>query len=238
MFRPITKMKSKISYTIILLFLLLVSISAFAQKEADRPRDLKILREFDDGRGNIIREVQYKQGNIRVTEQIILPKVYTGIGIKVPFNIDTMNKDSLYVVVDKSKYCVQLCYRKKIIKAYKAVFGPNPKANKCMEGDRCTPEGWFKIANKNPNSKYNKFMLISYPNDSAIARFNKMKEKGLIPKSARIGGDIGIHGIWQGGDDLIEMGVGWTDGCIALKNVDIEDLYKFIKIGTRVYIKK
>ncbi len=231
-------MKSKISYTIILLFLLLVSISAFAQKEADRPRDLKILREFDDGRGNIIREVQYKQGNIRVTEQIILPKVYTGIGIKVPFNIDTMNKDSLYVVVDKSKYCVQLCYRKKIIKAYKAVFGPNPKANKCMEGDRCTPEGWFKIANKNPNSKYNKFMLISYPNDSAIARFNKMKEKGLIPKSARIGGDIGIHGIWQGGDDLIEMGVGWTDGCIALKNVDIEDLYKFIKIGTRVYIKK
>ncbi len=231
-------MKSKISYTIILLFLLLVSISAFAQKEADRPRDLKILREFDDGRGNIIREVQYKQGNIRVTEQIILPKVYTGIGIKVPFNIDTMNKDSLYVVVDKSKYCVQLCYRKKIIKAYKAVFGPNPKANKCMEGDRCTPEGWFKISNKNPNSKYNKFMLISYPNDTAIARFNKMKEKGLIPKSARIGGDIGIHGIWQGGDDLIEMGVGWTDGCIALKNVDIEDLYKFIKIGTRVYIKK
>lgn len=238
MFRPITKMKSKISYTIILLFLLLVSISAFAQKEADRPRDLKILREFDDGRGNIIREVQYKQGNIRVTEQIILPKVYTGIGIKVPFNIDTMNKDSLYVVVDKSKYCVQLCYRKKILKAYKAVFGPNPKANKCMEGDRCTPEGWFKISNKNPNSKYNKFMLISYPNDTAIARFNKMKEKGLIPKSARIGGDIGIHGIWQGGDDLIEMGVGWTDGCIALKNVDIEDLYKFIKIGTRVYIKK
>lgn len=231
-------MKSKISYTIILLFLLLVSISAFAQKEADRPRDLKILREFDDGRGNIIREVQYKQGNIRVTEQIILPKVYTGIGIKVPFNIDTMNKDSLYVVVDKSKYCVQLCYRKKILKAYKAVFGPNPKANKCMEGDRCTPEGWFKISNKNPNSKYNKFMLISYPNDTAIARFNKMKEKGLIPKSARIGGDIGIHGIWQGGDDLIEMGVGWTDGCIALKNVDIEDLYKFIKIGTRVYIKK
>ena len=107
-----------------------------------------------------------------------------------------------------------------------------------MEGDRCTPEGVFHIAGKNPNSKYNKFMLLSYPNDSARIRFNKLKQQGLIPKTARIGGDIGIHGIWKGGDDMIEMGVGWTDGCVALKNRDVEELYTFVGVGTKVVIRK
>lgn len=209
-----------------------------AQKLDERPHDLKIIREYDDGRGNTIRELQYKQGAIKVTEQIIVPKVYTGIGVKVAYNPDTIKTDSLYLVVDKSKYCIQLCYRKKILRAYKAVFGPNPKLNKIMEGDRNTPEGWYRISNKNPNSKYNKFMLINYPNDSAYARFNKLKSKGMIPQTARIGGSVGIHGIWKGGDDMIEMGVGWTDGCVALKNCDIEELYNLVKVGMRVYIKK
>lgn len=142
------------------------------------------------------------------------------------------------LMVNKSLYCVQVYYRKKIIRAYKAVFGPEPKQNKSMEGDRCTPEGWYKISSKNPNSKYNKFLQINYPNDSSYSRFNTLKAKGKIPATAKIGGSIGIHGIWKGGDDMIEMGVGWTDGCIALKNNDVEELYSFIGIGTRVFIKK
>jgi murein L,D-transpeptidase YafK len=125
-----------------------------------------------------------------------------------------------------------------MVRNYRAVFGPTPKMNKNMEGDRCTPEGVFHIAGKNPNSKYNKFMLLSYPNDSARIRFNKLKQQGLIPKTARIGGDIGIHGIWKGGDDMIEMGVGWTDGCVALKNRDVEELYTFVGVGTKVVIRK
>jgi murein L,D-transpeptidase YafK len=125
-----------------------------------------------------------------------------------------------------------------MLRAYKATFGPQPQQNKCMEGDRCTPEGWFKITNLNPRSRYNKFMLLSYPNDSTRARFSKLKSQGILPSSARIGGDIGIHGIWPGGDDMIELGVGWTDGCVALKNKDIEDLYSIVGVGTRVYIRK
>lgn len=214
------------------------SISIAQQKEMEKPRNLKVIKEYDDGKGYMVREVQYDQGSMRVTETIFMPKVYTGIGVRTPINFDTLNKDSLTLVVDKTKYCVLVYYKRRMIRGYKAVFGPNPKLNKCMEGDRCTPEGWFKISNKNPNSRYNKFMLLSYPNDSAYARFEKMKNAGLIPKTARIGGDIGIHGIWKGGDDMIEMGVGWTDGCVALRNKDIEELYSIIGVGTRVYIKK
>lgn len=107
-----------------------------------------------------------------------------------------------------------------------------------MEGDRNTPEGMFTITNKNPGSKYTKFMGLSYPNDSAYQRFNKLKATGKIPATARIGGDVGIHGIWKGGDDMIEMGVGWTDGCVALKNRDIEELFSLVGVGTKVTIRR
>lgn len=222
---------------LVLLCLLSLSLNAQENKKEEKPRNLKVIREYSDGKGNIIREVQYTQGLMRVTQTIIMPKAI-GIGYRKPIVPDTMNKDSVLLLVDKSKYSLQVYYKSKVVRSYKAVFGPNPKANKCMEGDRCTPEGWFKIANKNPRSKYNKFMLISYPNDSSVMRFNSMKQQGLIPKSARIGGDIGIHGIWNGGDDMIEMGVGWTDGCVALKNKDVEELFTMVGVGTRVYIKK
>ena len=222
---------------------LLVATYANAQNAQEtnpfnKPRNLKLINELPDGHGNLIRTVQYDQGYMRVTEQIVLP--LKRITATSSFNIDkeSLLKDSLYVVVDKKQYAVKLYYKHKLIRVYKAVFGPQPMQNKCMEGDRCTPEGLFTIKNKNPNSKYNKFMLLSYPNDSAIARFNKLKEKGSIPASARIGGDIGIHGIWKGGDDMIEMGVGWTDGCVALKNKDIEDLFSMVGVGTKVLIKK
>lgn len=225
--------------SVAVLYSLLCGPQAYAQDAKDRPvpKNLKVIKEYSDGRGNIIREIQYSEGSMRVTETIIMPKTYS-VGYRAMIRPDTMIKDSVMIVVDKSKYSVQVFYRKKIVRSYKAVFGPNPKMNKCMEGDRCTPEGWFKITNKNPASKFNKFMLLSYPNDSATVRFNKMKAKGEIPKTARIGGDIGIHGIWKGGDDLIELGVGWTDGCVALKNKDVEELFTMVGVGTRVFIKK
>ena len=107
-----------------------------------------------------------------------------------------------------------------------------------MEGDRCTPEGMFTIQNKNPASQYDKFLKLSYPNDSSVARFNALKEKGAVPKKSTIGGNVGIHGVWKGGDDMIETGVGWTDGCVALRNKDIEELYSFVGVGTKVLIRR
>ncbi len=237
----------------ILSFTLLICISFFAahaqvsiipkpegpEPKVSIPRDVKVLEEYNDKNGNIVRVVQYKLGLMRVTETITMPKKTNfGTAYRVPVNPDTLIKDSVLVVVNKSSYSLQIIYRKKILRTYKAVFGPRPLDNKCMEGDRCTPEGWFKITNKNPASKYTRFMGLSYPNDSCIARFNKLKAAGILPATAKIGGSVGIHGIWQGGDNMIDLGVGWTDGCVALRNTDIEELYKFVGVGTRVLIRK
>lgn len=208
------------------------------KKDAPPPRNLKVISEEPDGKGNIVRVIQYDQGMMRITETTIMPKKLPIGNLTVHILPDTMNKDFVRLVVDKGKHCLMVYYRKRMIRAYKATFGPNPMQNKIMEGDRCTPEGEFKITNVNPKSKFNKFMLLSYPNDSARARFNKLKAAGIIPSSARIGGDIGIHGIWPGGDDMIELGVGWTDGCVALKNKDIEELSSMVGVGTKVVIVK
>jgi murein L,D-transpeptidase YafK len=224
---------------------MLVSKIATAQpvapKEEPQPniRDLRLIKEESDGKGHIVRTIQYNRGNIKVTETIFISKAPPiAIINSKPIKPDTLIKDEIEIVVSKSQYRVGVYYRNKLIRSYKAVFGPNPGMNKCMEGDRCTPEGTFRIAGKNGTSKYNKFMLLNYPNDSATVRFTKMKAEGKIPSSARIGGAIGIHGIWKGGDDMIEMGVGWTDGCVAIKNHDIEELYTLVGVGTKVSIRK
>lgn len=211
-----------------------VEKDAFGQ---EIPRNVKLLREYTDSKGNIIREIQFNQGLMRVTQTIIMPRRF-GYDARPPLLPDTMDRDSIMLLVEKSKYSLKVFYKRQLVRNYKAVFGPRPSENKFMEGDRCTPEGWFTISRKNPNSKYNKFMAISYPNDSARIRFQELKARGIIPANARIGGDIGIHGIWRGGDDLIEMGVGWTDGCVALKNQDVDELFSLVGVGTRVYIRK
>lgn len=230
-----------ISVRVVLLvfFVSFIATGAFAQgtKPLERPKDVKVVREYEDGKGNIIRELQYKQGAMIVTETVIMPKpVKVGAGMAI--RPDTLNKDSLIIYVDKSHYELKLFYKRRLIRRYRAVFGPNPAMNKQMEGDRNTPEGWFTITRLNPNSKYNKFMELSYPDKQHYDNFERLKQKGVIPKSARIGGNVGIHGIWKNGDDMIELGVGWTDGCVAIKNCDMDELYKFAGIGTRVFIKK
>lgn len=221
----------------LLLFSLMLILPLAVLHAQPRPTNIKVLDEFKDGKGNIVRRVQFTEGLMRVTQTIIEP-IRPSIGLRVPINLYTVRKDSMMIYISKSSYMLQVRYRGRIIRAYKAVFGPNPLQNKLMEGDRNTPEGVFRIASKNGASKYDKFMGLNYPNDSALMRFNKMKSSGALPASARIGGDVGIHGIWPGGDDMIQLGIGWTDGCIALKNKDIEELFSMINVGTKVVIRR
>jgi len=209
----------------------------FLVQSQSRPTNIKVLDEYSDGKGNIVRVVRFNEGLMTVTQTIIEPKK-AAIGFYVPIRVDTMHKEAVTLLINKRDYVLQVWYGKRLIRAYKAVFGPNPLMNKCMEGDRCTPEGNFKIISKNAGSKYDRFMGLNYPNDSALVRFNKLKASGQLPATAKIGGDVGIHGIWPGGDDMIQLGIGWTDGCIALKNKDIEELFTMVDVGTKVVIRR
>jgi len=226
----------RIRHFFCLLLLLFFTLASDAQTGKDaQPQNLRVLSEYKDADGNIVRTIQYTQGGNRITEKRVIKAIQY---LNIPLDPDTLNKDSMMVVINKTRFVLDVYYKRKKVRSYKVVFGPKPKENKMMKGDRCTPEGKFYVLNKRPSARYNKFIQIDYPNDSSRVRFNALKQKGTIPKDAEIGGDVGIHGIWKGGDNMIDMGVGWTDGCIALKNKDIDDLYQLLDTGVRVFIRK
>jgi lipoprotein-anchoring transpeptidase ErfK/SrfK len=209
-----------------------------AKKVANNEKkDFKVISETKDKYGNIVRKVQYMEGSIVVTETIILPP-FPKLGERKPMDPDTLNKDSMMVFVDKTNYLVALIYKRKRVRQYRAVFGPDRLKDKMHEGDRSTPEGWFKIVSKKDHAAWQKFLLINYPNDSSYVKFNARKKQGLIPSNVNIGGAVGLHGTFKSGVKMVDWGMGWTDGCVALKPEDIEDLYRYVQPGTRVYIKR
>ena len=81
-------------------------------------------------------------------------------------------------------------------------------------------------------------MLLDYPTQETLVKFNQKKQRGEIPKNASPGGGVGIHGVWPHEDFIIDRYKNWTLGCISLKNSDVQELYSYIPTGTPVLIKK
>jgi murein L,D-transpeptidase YafK len=144
----------------------------------------------------------------------------------------------MYIVIDKRKYELSVYDAQGWFATYPVVFGNNTLDDKKMEGDRNTPEGSFKINSKRPHPKWNRFMCLDYPNEQSLVKFNTRKQRGEIPAYARPGGSIGIHGTWPNDDFVVDKYKNWTEGCISLKNRDVQDLYSYIPVGTPVTIRK
>ncbi len=135
-----------------------------------------------------------------------------------------------FLLVDKSERLL-IAYRAgKPIRAYRSLrFGEAPRGHKRFEGDERTPEGRYTIDARNPRSSYHLSLRISYPNaaDRAFAA-----QYGRSP-----GGDIFIHGQPTGyGGPPINRD--WTDGCIALTNAEIEELWQIVPDGTPIEIRQ
>jgi len=133
-----------------------------------------------------------------------------------------------FVLVDKSDRTLTLYADGRPVKTYTGIqLGGAPVGAKRFEGDRRTPEGRYAIDYRNPESAYHLSLHISYPNADQIA---DARSQGRSP-----GGEIFIHGQpnWMTsgrapGD--------WTDGCIALSDAEIEELWSAIPDGTPIEI--
>lgn len=147
-----------------------------------------------------------------------------------------LDKRKIYIQIDKSKYTLTLKVSETAIKSYPVVLGFNPVDDKMKEGDGCTPEGTFKIRSQYPHKSWNKFIWIDYPTTESWKKFKQRKKDGVIPKNAKIGGEIGIHGVPKGADMAIDLGRNWTLGCISLKNKDVDEVYSLVKAGTKIVI--
>ena len=151
---------------------------------------------------------------------------------------NSLPKAPVNIVVDKSSYELYVYDAEGWYATYPVVFGNNTLDDKKMEGDKNTPEGTFKIVNKRVHEKWDRFMGLDYPTKESLAKFNERKKRGEVPSNASPGGGIGIHGTWPSDDYFIDKYKNWTNGCISLKNEDVEDLYSYIPIGTSITIRK
>ena len=134
------------------------------------------------------------------------------------------------VVVLKQERTLQLLYHGKVIKAYKIALGGEPIGPKLQQGDHKTPEGTYVLDSRNANSQFYKSIHISYPNarDRASAR-----QKGVSP-----GGDVFVHGLpnhygWIGTSHRLKD---WTDGCVAVTNEEIDEIWRAVPDGTPIEI--
>lgn len=171
----------------------------------------------------------------KVTAKVSTTATRTAITSK---RFSSKPQSPMYIVIDKRKYELSVYDAQGWYATYPVVFGNNSLADKKMEGDRNTPEGAFKINQKNVHSKWYRFMGIDYPTKESMEKFNRRKQRGEIPAHAKPGGSIGIHGTWPGEDYVIDRFDNWTLGCISMKRNDVQDLYSYIPVGTPVTIRK
>jgi murein L,D-transpeptidase YafK len=134
------------------------------------------------------------------------------------------------VFVDKSDAKMRLMFKGKKVKEYSVVFGANPDGHKEMEGDERTPEGKYILDYKKADSSFHKAIHVSYPNQEDKAR---AKEKGVNP-----GGQIMIHGQRNGLGWLswVTQWFNWTDGCIAVSNAQMDEIWELVDAGTPIEI--
>jgi len=132
------------------------------------------------------------------------------------------------LIVDKLNHQCYVIRRGRVVDSYNVELGGMWMSQKVREGDRATPEGRYHVAQVK-GSRYYRAALLNYPNESDRSRFVRAKRQGDLPRSARIGGLIEIHG--EGG-----RGVDWTAGCVSLANRDIDRLFRHVSAGTPVTI--
>jgi L,D-peptidoglycan transpeptidase YkuD (ErfK/YbiS/YcfS/YnhG family) len=160
-------------------------------------------------------EIAALQGNIEALEETV-------------FTLRMESADK--ILIEKQARRLSLLSKGEVIKSYKIALGGNPVGPKERQGDNKTPEGTYRIDARNGNSDFHLSLHISYPNAHDKKRAKKL---GVSP-----GGDIMIHGIKNGFSQVgaSHAATDWTEGCIAVTNQEMEEIYKFVPIGTVVEI--
>jgi murein L,D-transpeptidase YafK len=135
------------------------------------------------------------------------------------------------IVILKSARSMTLLSGGKALKTYKVALGSVPVGPKHVEGDHKTPEGDYVIDAKNAHSQFHLSLHISYPSAADQQRARSL--------GARPGGAIMIHGLAKPFAYLgpLHRQTDWTDGCIAVTNAEIEEIWKLVRVGTRVEIR-
>lgn len=139
----------------------------------------------------------------------------------------TWTVDKVRVVKSESR--LYLLRADEVMATYPVVFGANPVGHKIREGDQRTPEGWYLLDYKNDESRFYRSIRISYPNAEDVYW---ARQRGVDP-----GQHIMIHGQNNAMPDGVTRTDNWTDGCIALSNQHMDELWAAIDLDTPIEIE-
>lgn len=131
------------------------------------------------------------------------------------------------VLVVKSERMLYLKSNGEIFRRYPVALGPVPWGHKLQEGDERTPEGRYVLDYKNEQSRFYKSIRVSYPN---LRDRLRAEELGVSP-----GGNIMIHGQPEGARDDAQL-FNWTEGCIAVSNEHMDEIWQLVTVGTPIEI--
>ncbi len=148
-----------------------------------------------------------------------------------------------HLVIWKKKRLLEIFDGAKLVRRYEIALGFSAKDDKRIEGDGKTPEGEFYVFTKNPESKFYLSLGLSYPNAEDAVRglrekiispeeydaiVKAIEEKRMPPQKTALGGEIYIHG---GGTES-----DWTEGCVALPDKEMKEIFDTISVGAKVII--
>ena len=135
------------------------------------------------------------------------------------------------VIVRKSARTLELYRGAELLRSYRVSLGKEPQGRKQREGDGRTPEGRYTLDYRKANSSFHRALHISYPSpqDAEAAR-----TLGASP-----GGLLMVHGIRNGLGIVgrIHTVIDWTDGCVAVTNREIEEIWRVVPDGTPIIIE-
>lgn len=134
------------------------------------------------------------------------------------------------ILIEKADRRLTVYRESEEVRSYRIALGFAPEGGKVQEGDGKTPEGLFRIDRRNENSAYHLSLGLDYPHPADTER---AMQAGYSP-----GGDIFIHGQPNAMPDGMIFRHDWTAGCIALRNAEIEELWRVTRIGTEVEIRR
>jgi murein L,D-transpeptidase YafK len=134
------------------------------------------------------------------------------------------------VVVHKKEHTLELFKNGSAFRKYTIALGTQPIGPKTQQGDHRTPEGTYTIDRRNPHSHFYRALHISYPNVYDNGRAQKL--------GASVGGNIMIHGLpngfgWLGSAHRLKD---WTDGCIAVTDQEMDQIWNLVPDGTSIEI--
>ena len=135
------------------------------------------------------------------------------------------------VIVTKTERRLYLLRDGEILRSYRVALGRVPKGTKIYQGDGRTPEGDYTLTEFNAGSRFYRSIRVSYPNEQDRARARALGQT--------VGGDVMLHGLaperraygpehWR---------FNWTNGCIAVTDEEIDEIWQRVAVGTPIEIR-